>query len=74
MAQKSKQPPALIGPRLVDHVLELIDAKQMTPTQVSKEFGVSRQWLYEMRNDPTRSPQADTVQHMYEQLTGRTLL
>jgi hypothetical protein len=70
----SRLPRPLKGPRLVDVVINLIDAHNMTPKDVQKRYNVSESWLREMKANPDRSPQADTIQFMYEDLTGRPLL
>ena len=70
----SKLPAPLKGPRLVDKVLALINEHELTGKQVQERYNVSQVWLRELRADPDRSPQCDTMQYIYEDLTGRPLV
>lgn len=64
----------LRGPRLVDVVLSLIQAHGMTNREVAERYGVGQTWLAEQGTNPGRSPACDTIQTMYEDLTGKPLL
>lgn len=62
------------GPRLVDTILKLIDARGLTGPQVSYRYGVEKTWLSQVRNGRTVSPRADLCQRIYEDLTGGALI
>lgn len=58
--------------KILDAVLAEIDRRGYTGAQVSKEFGVGRSWLSDVRRG--QSPSVHTVERIYEQLFGRPVL
>lgn len=62
------------GHRLVDAMIGAVQESGMSGVQVGQRFGVSTSWYDQVRNGRIRSPSADTVQAIYEQLTGRYVL
>lgn len=77
MGRKSKKfipPKPFTGPRLVDAVIEMIEEKGLGNHAVAEKFGVGTSWLSNVRNGYIHAPNADTLQFMYEELTGEPLL
>lgn len=72
MANKLKIP--LKGPRLVDVVLKMLESHNLTSKQVSERYGVGATWYHDTKAGKYKSPRADVIQAMYEDLTGRSLV
>lgn len=65
---------ALRGPRLVDVTLKLVEAHQLTGSDLTRRYGIGPTWLTEQKKYPGRSPACDIIQMIYEDLTGRPLV
>lgn len=63
-----------MGPRLVDYVLALLEERGYNSQQVAEEFGVGLSWYSDIKYGRVKQPRADTIQLMYEKLTGRPLV
>ncbi|MGL5737168.1 MAG: hypothetical protein ACRCYS_20110 [Beijerinckiaceae bacterium] len=62
------------GPRLVDHMLELVDRSGLTDQQIRDKFGLGITWLSDVRSGRNISPRVDTVQRLIEGLSGRPII
>lgn len=60
-------------PRLVDTVAALLQQSGMTQAQMMERWQVGRSFLTELNNGKA-NPSADSMQRIYEDLTGRPLI
>ena len=62
------------GLNLRDEVLRLLREQGYIGATVAETFGVGVTWLSDVERGVIKSPRADTLQAMYEKLTGKALL
>jgi hypothetical protein len=58
----------------VDIVRSLLDSHGYTNRRCHEEFGVGITWLSDFRRNEGRAPSAQTMQLIYEQITGQALI
>lgn len=69
-----KSLPPLRGRGLLQALLDAAETRKLTSVEFHRRYGVGVTWLSDLRAGRTKSPNVDTVQRIYEDLTGSSLL
>lgn len=70
----TKPTPSRRGPRLVDHMLTLMDNSGLTQAQLRARYGFGITWIPDVRSGRNKNPGVDHVQMVIEDLSGEPLI